>query len=64
MSRLEAASRIVSIQEALAAVVLGTPKRGELMAEQTELWDRHFLGRPYEDIAKDAWMHKIVLRYS
>lgn len=63
MSRLEAASRIVEIQTDLASAVLGTKTRAELMVEQSELWDRYFEGRPYEQIRADAWMEKHCFRY-
>jgi hypothetical protein len=64
MSTLEAAARIVEIQETLVDAFLGSEKRRELMSEQTELWDEEFLGCPYEQIAKDAWMHKTLYRWS
>lgn len=64
MQVLEAASRIVEIQEVLTSNYdLGPQKREELMHEKDELWDREFLGRPYEDIARNAWMHKVLFRY-
>lgn len=51
MSQLEAAARIVRIQSELIESILGVPRRAELMCEQGALWDEHFLGRPYEEIA-------------
>jgi hypothetical protein len=58
VSRLLAASRIVEIQGSLAQTLLGTETRKLLVEEQRELWDEHFLGKPFEDIARDAWMFK------
>jgi len=63
MSKLEAASRIVEIQGSLSRDFLGSEKREALMAEQSNLWDRHFLGRPYDEIAKDAWMHRTMFKW-
>lgn len=63
MVKIEAAERIVEIQGLLAEPFLGTPKRAELMTEQRELWDREFAGRPYDEIAKDAWAHKHLYRW-
>jgi hypothetical protein len=64
MAATQAATRIVEIQNALTAqAFLGTRKRVELMAEQTELWESFFPGRPYDAIAKDAWMHKTIFRW-
>lgn len=60
MSIGEAAERIVSIHDQLASGILGTPKRAELMAEQSDLWEQHFAGKPYDAIAKDAWLHKLL----
>lgn len=63
MAKLQAATRIVEIDGLLAETFLGTPKRSELMAEQRDLWDTHFAGRPYDEIAKDAWQHKTFYRW-
>jgi hypothetical protein len=61
VSRLAAASRIVQIQEILTVEsFLGMQKRRELMFEQENLWDEHFEGRSFDEIAKDAWMHKLL----
>lgn len=63
MAQLEAASRIVDIQGQLAESFLGTPTRAELMAKQGQLWDEHFFGKPYEEVARQAWMHKTLFRW-
>lgn len=63
MAAGEAATRIVSIQETLGESFLGTAKRAELMTEQSDLWERHFEGKPFDAIARDAWLHKALTRY-
>lgn len=45
------ASRIVAIQEQLTSSVMYVPDRARLAAEQTRLWDEHFPGKAYEEIA-------------
>ena len=47
------ASRIVAIQERLALghTVMLPCDREKLAAEQATLWDEHFPGKPYEEIA-------------
>lgn len=62
-TRLEAASRIVEINDALVAGVLGIETRSLLAREQSVLWDEHFEGRPFEQIVADAWMHKVIFKY-
>lgn len=63
MARMEAATRIVEIQGVLAESFLGQEKREALMFEQTELWDRHFLGKPFDEIAREDWLHRNLLRW-
>lgn len=63
MQNLEAAERIVDIQTVLAEQFLGTPKRAELMTEQTRLWDEFYQHQPFEVVQKDAWMHKVLFKY-
>jgi hypothetical protein len=61
MSLSAAAARIVSLNETLVREqFLGPQKREALMVEQAELWDSYFPGRPYDEIAKDGWQHKLL----
>jgi hypothetical protein len=60
MAQIEAAERIVAIQQTLAESFLGEPKRAELMTEQRKLWDEFYPGRPYDEISKDGWMHRLL----
>jgi hypothetical protein len=46
----QVAGRIITIQEALAASHVLVHDRERLIAEQSQLWDEVFPGKPYEEI--------------
>lgn len=50
MERVEAAARIVELQDALLTSILGVERRAACMREQADLWDSHFSGVPYERV--------------
>lgn len=57
----DTAQRIVEIQRLLIAGVMSNTTRVILVQEQRELWDREYAGRPFDDIARDAWLTKRAL---
>ena len=58
MQNIATATRIVEISEDLQAVHLAPEVRTLLSAEQSELWDRDYRGRPYEEVLHDAWLFR------